>query len=116
MELAAPRPRPHDPLTGLEVDGRQPDTDTKHQPEIAERFLFGGNAVQRGQRRQQLACGPDDTMPAMNRLIHPLLQCHVELLGLGREDQYVVSGQPQMLGARYRGDWSVESTVGRSER
>jgi hypothetical protein len=52
----------------------------------------------------------------MNRLVHPLLESRVELLGLGREDQHVAIGQPHMLGPGRRGDRRVEGAVGRSQR
>jgi hypothetical protein len=34
----------------------------------------------------------------VHRLIHPLLQRHVQLLGFGGEDEHVIGSQPQLLG------------------
>src|SRR6202012_1124438 len=115
VELTDPRPRPHDHLTGFEVHGRQPDADTEDPAEIAQRFLFGGNAVERGQHWQQIACRPEDTVRTVDRLIHPLLQRHVELLSFGGEDQHGVGSQSQMFGTLHRLDRRVECAVGRSQ-
>jgi hypothetical protein len=98
------------------VHGRQPDTDAKYAAEITQRFFLGGNTVEGSHRRQSLACGFDNTIRAMNRLIHPFLQCRVELLSFSRKDQHVAMGQPHMVGPGRRGDRRAKGTVGRSQR
>ena len=55
-------------------------------------------------------------MRAMYRLIHPLLQCRIELLGLGGKHQHIAISQPDILGPGRRGDRRSEGAVGCSQR
>ena len=52
----------------------------------------------------------------MDGLIHPFLQCPVELLGFGCEDQHVAIGQPDILGPGRRGDGCAERAIRSSQR
>jgi hypothetical protein len=92
VELTDHWPGSRDHLAGFEVYGGQPHADAEYPTEIAQGFLLGRNAIERGHRRQQLARRACDTAPVMDRSINPFVQRRVELLRFGREYQHVLAG------------------------
>ena len=96
--------------------GGHPHADPEHPAEESQRHLFGGNAVECGQRGQHLAGGPDDVATVVHRLIDPLLEGGVELVGLGGEHQHIAGRQTDILRGRGDGYRYLEGTVGRAEQ
>ena len=111
VERARDRRATHDHLARLDVRRRHPDAHPDDPVEVAQGEILTDHPVEGGEDGEHLTGGPHVRVAVDDRRVHPLAECHVGLVRLGRQDEHVADGELQFGRIGDAGDTHREGTL-----